>query len=388
VKTPIGTEARRQLIYEPAQMYFLEEQLTKYACRKCGDGVVIAPATPKLIEGSNVSSSMLAHLVVSKVVDTTPIERVGKQLARHGAEIAPSTLHDWFGRSGQEAMVMQPVAHQQLLRSGMISFDDSPILAMRGGGDSGTLRGRLWLYIGDVKRIAYCEYTPDWKGTHPMKVLADFRGPIQSDGYGGALALFRGRGAPKRVGCNDHARRKFVDAFKRGDRRVEPVIALYGRLYAVEREAHRMTPDERLVLRQLKSVPLWHRLSAEVARLSSLGERKGPLGKAVIYFERQHAALQAFLDDGHLPISNVHVERLLRTVALFRKNSLFVGSVEAGQRYAALLTLALNCVLRGENPYAYFCSFFDRLAVGWPKSHIGDLLPQFTLGPEQAPQQP
>ena len=149
-----------------------------------------------------------------------------------------------------------------------------------------------------------------------------------------------------------------------------------------------MTPHDRLTLRQAKSVPLWRRLQVEVARLSEFGERKGPLGKAVTYFDRQHDALAAFLDDGHLPISNIHVERLLRMVALFRKNSLFVGSVEAGKRYAALLTLALNCILRGENPYTYFCSFFDRLAAGWPNSRIAELLPQFSIDPQQAPEQP
>jgi len=71
--------------------------LFKYSCRKCNEGVVIAQATPKLIEGSNVSASMLAHLVVSKVVDAVPIERVGKQLARHGADFAASTLNEWYG---------------------------------------------------------------------------------------------------------------------------------------------------------------------------------------------------------------------------------------------------------------------------------------------------
>lgn len=59
------------------------------------------------------------------------------------------------------------------------------------------------------------------------------------------------------------------------------------------------------------------------------------------------------MSSGSLPISNAHVERLLRTVALMRKNALFVGSLEAGERYAALLTMALNCVLCDANPFEY-----------------------------------
>jgi hypothetical protein len=99
------------------------------------------------------------------------------------------------------------------------------------------------------------------------------------------------------------------------------VVALYGELYAVERESKHMSPAERLALRRARSVALWDALRTEVARLEPLADPKSPLGKANTYFRRQQAALRAFLDHGELPISNAHVERLIRTVALFRKNS-------------------------------------------------------------------
>jgi hypothetical protein len=117
----------------------------------------------------------------------------------------------------------------------------------------------------------------------------------------------------------------------------------------------------------------------EVSRLAAFGERKSPLGKANIYFQRQEPRLAAFLSNGILPISNAHVERLLRTVALFRKNSLVIGSPDAGPRYAALLTLALNCALRDVNPFEYFTQLFDRLAAGWPSTRLLELLPQLPV---------
>ena len=86
--------------------------------------------------------------------------------------------------------------------------------------------------------------------------------------------------------------------------------------------------------------------------------------------------MAAFLSSGILPISIAHVERLLRTVALFRKNSLFIGAPDAGPRYAALLTLALNCVLCDVNPFDYFTQLFDRLAARWPQARAAELLPQ------------
>jgi transposase len=376
MQVELGSEPRRHLVYEPANLYFREELLFKYACRTCSDGVVMAQGTPKLIEGSNVSSSLLAHLIVSKVIDAVPIERVGKQLARHGASIASSTLNDWYNRCGEEVLFVQRLVHQDLLRSAMISLDDTPLPIKNAIAPHGMMRGRLWLYLGDVSRVAYCEYSPDWKGTHPQRVLEGFTRPIQNDGYSGLHALFAARDAPVRVGCNDHARRKFVEALRIGDTRAEQVIAIYSALYAVERESKLLTHEERRALRQRRSVPLWTALRNEVDRLSAEREVKSPLGKAVLYFQRQEPRLAAFLDDGILPISNAHVERLLRTVALMRKNSLFIGAPQAGPRYAALLTLALNCLLRGVNPFDYFTQLFDRIAAGWPSSRVLELLPQ------------
>jgi transposase len=380
VKAEIGCEPRRHLVYEPAKLYFREELLYKYACKKCGDGVVIAEGTPKLIDGSNVSSSMCAHLVVSKVVDAVPVERVGKQLARHGADIASSTLNDWYGRCGEEVAFLQPIAHRTLLGSQMISLDDTPMPTKNADAIHGITRGRLWLYLGDISRVAYCEYSADWKGTHPQRVLEGFTGPIQNDGYSGLHALFCARDAPPRVGCNDHARRKWVEALRTGDERAQRVLTLYAALYAVERAAKGRTAADILELRQARSVPLWNALRVEVDKLAALGERKSPLGKAVTYFQRQEPRLAAFLGNGILPISNAHVERLLRTVALFRKNSLFIGAPDAGPRYAALLTLALNCVLCDVNPFDYFTQLFDRIAAGWPHARAAELMPQ-AVGP-------
>jgi transposase len=387
VKTEFDYEPCRHLVYVPARLYIREEHLVQYACRPCGNGVVIAQGTPKLIPGSPVSPSVLSHLTVSRIVDAMPLERTGKQWARHGAEIATQRLYDWNARAADEVAFTHPLARRELLSSALVSFDDTPLLAKVAGHPNGTQRGRLWLYLGDIDRIAYCEYTEDWKGCHPQKVLAGFRGPVQSDGYGGIAGLFRGHDPPAKVGCNDHSRRKFVDAVKLGDKRAAPIVSLFGELYAIEADAKSLSHDERLHVRQARSAPVWARLSEEVARHAPHVDAKSPLGKACTYFRRQHDALAAFLGNGMLPISNAHVERLLRAVALFRKNSLFVGSIEAGQRYAVQLTLAVNCTLAGANHFDYFNSLYGEVAAGWPASRAAELMPRAWLDAQKKPEQ-
>jgi transposase len=385
VKTEFDVEPRRTLMYEPSKLYFREEQLVKYACRCCGLGVTTAPASPKLIEGSNVGASILAHLVVAKVIDATPIERVGKQWARHGYDVASSTMHDWFGRSASEVKFLGPIAQDELLRSSASTIRRCrrrswDTLTERSAGACGctwatsrvspTARS---LRTGRAATLAACSKAS--------------RGTCSRTGTAGSTRFFAGGDGPNKVGCNDHCRRKYVEALKLGDRRAARVVALYGELYAVERETKDLAADERLLLRRARSVPLWAQLTEEVARLEPVADPKSPLGKANTYFRRQNAALSAFLEHGVLPISNAHVERLLRGVALFRKNSLFVGSLEAGQRYAALLTLAVNCALCGANPFDYFTGLFDRLAAGWPNARAAELMPQAWLAAQQQAEQ-
>lgn len=387
-KEAMGFDVSKRIIYEPSKLFMLEERLWKYACKACGDGVIKAPATPKLVEGSMASSSMLAHLVVSKVVDCVPIERVGKQLARHKADISPSTLYDWFAQAGREVETLQAYIHRELRQSKLISLDDTPLPAKNLAHANNIQRGRLWLYLGDVDRVAYCAFSEDWKGKHPRGILEGFRGDIQGDGYGGIAALFTGADPPSRFGCNDHSRRKFYEAFKLGDSRAEQVVALYGHIYAVEREATagNATPNDRLMLRQTRSMPLWRELENYIASIAADVALKGPLGKAITYWRKQQPTLKAFLENGHVPISNAHVERLLRTVALMRKNSLFMGSLDAGPRYAALLTMALNCALCGANAFDYFTWLFDRLAEGVLAKNALDVMPQAWLRNQQETQ--
>jgi hypothetical protein len=75
---------------------------------------------------------------------------------------------------------------------------------------------------------------------------------------------------------------------------------------------------------------------------------------------------------------------LLRFVSTFRENSLFVGSLEAGERYVNLLTLLLNCEIVGVNPYVYMVDVIDKLAADGSFDRAAELLPRAWLAARQA----
>lgn len=377
----IGYDVQRRIVYKPATLEMLEERCFKYACPSGCGGVDRAETTlpPKPIPGSMASSSLLAHLIVGKLLDGLPIERQAKQMRRHGADLAVSTLNSWMGQITAMFSLLYACFREELLKSDLVSLDDTPLLALSRGHPKGTVRGRQWIYLGDVDRVAYVEYTPDWKGTHPRAVLEGYLGKIQNDAYGGINPLFNPDGTgPKRVGCNDHARRKYVHAQQQGDSRAQSVIDLYKALYRVEADAKKAGANaaDTLARRRVTSVPLWKQLEETIAKLANNVRKKSALGKAIIYSQRQAPHLSAFLEDGSLPISNGHVERQIRTAGLLRKNSLFYGSVEAGKRYAVLFTIVLNCVIVGANPYDYLRDVIDKIAGDWPAARIRELMPK------------
>lgn len=67
-------------------------------------------------------------------------------------------------------------------------------------------------------------------------------------------------------------------------------------------------------------------------------------------------------------------ERALRSVALGRKNWLFAGSDDGGERAAAIYTLIGTAKLNDLNPEAYLHYVLERIA-DHPVNKIGELLP-------------
>jgi len=84
--------------------------------------------------------------------------------------------------------------------------------------------------------------------------------------------------------------------------------------------------------------------------------------------------LTRYLDDGDLPADNNWVEHQIRPIALGRNNWLFAGSLRAGKRAAAIMSLLHSARINGHEPYAYFKDVLARLP-SQPASRIAQLLP-------------
>ena len=97
---PIGEDVAERLDVIPLQFRVLVVHRPKYACRTCPGTVVQAPAPPRLIEGGLPTEALVAHVIVAKYADHSPLYRQAQDLCASGdIDLDRSTLADWTGRA-------------------------------------------------------------------------------------------------------------------------------------------------------------------------------------------------------------------------------------------------------------------------------------------------
>jgi transposase len=85
------------------------------------------------------------------------------------------------------------------------------------------------------------------------------------------------------------------------------------------------------------------------------------LGQAIDYTLKRWEALNRFVDNSVLEIDNNLIENAIRPSALGKRNWLFIGHPEAGERSAVIYTLLGSCRRHGINPFDYLKDLFTRL---------------------------
>jgi hypothetical protein len=189
-------------------------------------------------------------------------------------------------------------------------------------------------------------------------VPVDFRGTLQCDGYAAYGAFIKGRGdAITLAGCWAHARRNFHEARGAAPQHAGFILRQIQHLYRIEKQLReeRAGPRLREAVRASQSRPIQARIHRLLVRLK-VSKRHLPqsfMGQAIDYALGQWPMLSVYLSDGRIEIDNNQVENAIRPTAIGKKNWLFIGEADAGERGAILYTIVESCRRRGLDPYRY-----------------------------------
>jgi transposase len=382
-RQPIGEVTTERLSCRPLDLFVNQYVQLKYACTCEQSGVVTAEKPIQPIEKGNAEPELVALVAVSRFDDHSPYYRQEHgALRRAGVDLPRSTLCDWMRRIAELCGPLYRLMADRVLLSHLLGTDDTEVpLLVPGRGR--TQRAHLWAYRGD-RHHPYNVF--DFTVTHtragPLKFLkrdADskpeegYRGYLQADAFAGYNELFR-QGDIVEVGCWAHARRKYFEAKESDMPRGLEALARIKQLYEIEAEAKELPAAERLVLRRERSLPLlgamreW--LDAQYARVLP----RGAMGLAMNYSLENWAALCRYCEDGEIPIDNNAVERMLRIIAIGRKNWLHAGSERGGETAAVLFTLISSAKRHRLNTWDYLRDVLWRLADLRP-GELDELLP-------------
>lgn len=278
----------------------------------------------------------------------------------------------------KSGMLIQPLINlmrDQLLEYDIIQMDETPVQVLKEPDKQAQSKSYIWLQRGGppARPVVLYDYDPGRSARVPKRLLEGFRGYLQTDGYDGYNAVVAANGLVH-VGCMAHARRRFSDAVKAQGRnkkrgKAHRGLSLIRKLYRIERQARKLTAQERYVRRQKHSKPILDDALPQVAPSSATG-------KALSYLHNEWDHLTRYLDDGRLEIDNNGAENAIRPFVLGRKNWLFSASVKGVKASANLYSLIETAKANGLEPYAYLRRVFTELPKADTVEAIEALLPR------------
>lgn len=400
----IGEQRHMRLEYRPAEVWRETTVQGKYACPFCPqNGVETAPVEPPAVPRSLAGTGLMAAVAVNKYCHHLPLYRQEEVFAALGLSLSRSVMCDWARLTADGLLPLWNALRKEVRSIApppewrVVQTDETPVKVLRPGSGK-TREARMWTYLGHGsdpehdRKYAVFEFTESRAGRWPLEWFGDYEGNVQADAYSGYDRLFA-TGRVIEFGCMAHARRKFVEAMPTDRERCLDVLSMIRELYRVEHAAEaRVTAlalergdalrrTERCAIRREMRLehapPILERLKVRLDELES--DRrvlpKSPVGQAVAYARNHWQALTRYVGNGAVEIDNNASERMLRPVAVGRKNWTFLGSDDGGQTAAILFSVLASARLHEIEPWAYMRDALERVPRAKTDDDVREMLP-------------
>lgn len=365
------TKVKEELDYIPARMivleYWQEKAVFTPATAEENDTdtgrMIAAPRPTHPLGKCQASVSLLTQIIINKYADGLPLYRQESIFKRTGADISRTAMAHWIIRLGDDGL--KPLIN--LLRehqnsSDYLQGDETRIQVLKETGKTAQSDKWMWVVRGGPpdQPVVLFEYDPSRAGTVPERLLDDFDGIFQTDGYSGYAAVCLKNGII-RIGCWDHARRKFVEAVKAAEgkkargkpSKADIALGMIGQLYRIEDKIKDKTSAGKYQLRQELSVPVLNKLKVWLDENAPKMMKGGLTRKAMDYCLNQWEYLIGYCQRGDLHISNVLAENAIRPFAVGRKAWLFADTPHGARASATLYSLVETAKANQLDPYAY-----------------------------------
>ena len=357
-----------------AAEFYVKRYIRRKYVRKEGEGIAIAKLPSRAIEKGGPGASVLAMLIIGKFVDHLPIYRQIAIFKRAGIVLHYNTVLDWTN-NGLD--ILEPIydhLRRKILASQYLQADETGMKVLDSEKKGSAHQGYLWAYRDVISNLVLFEYQRGRNKEGPAKMLKDFKGYLQTDGYA-AYDQFYHRDGITMLHCMAHARRYFKEAEDNDKERSTYALKVFQEIYDFERQVKDLSNEERRTIREQSILPKLNELHVWMMEHYRQVTPKSPIGKALEYSLKRWKELTLFTTDGQLEIDNNRIENEIRPIALGRKNYLFAGSHESAQRIAMIYSLIASCKANEIDPMKWLTHVLEELP-NRTVNDIDDLLPE------------
>lgn len=364
----IGKEVSEKFVFEPSVMKVVEYHRLRYGV-DAGDPIKTAPPVPSIIPKGIATASLLADIVTKKYADGLPLYRQEEIWSRLDIRMSRASMGRWIVQSANACIPVLNALEGRLLLAPYVSCDETHTQVLKEKGRTAESQSWMWVRAtpGSQQPIVLFDYDPHRSGDVAKRLLADYEGFLQADGYGAYNCVVReARGKVIRIGCNMHGRRGFSDAdkgAKAGRSLASVALKHYDKLYDIEEKAKKLELSwtDRKLLRDVEAVPIWDEMKLWAEKQRERVPIKSLIGKALNYFLEQYDLLRGYLQDGRLEMDNGFAERAIRKFAIGRNNWMFSDTPEGAHASALFYSFVVTAKLNGVNPYLALKEIFERV---------------------------
>jgi len=358
----IGREEHVQFDYQPGRFFKRRTIRPKFVHKTQRQlPPIIEPAPLSLMPRGLAAPGLLTKILIGRYCDHLPFYRQEDIFkTRYGVEIPRKLMGQWTQSCANWLQGIYECMKLELRTSPYIQVDETPAVYLDRDRENGKGKGYFWTYLKPGQMVLY--YWHPSRSTECIRAFLgeQFEGKLSCDGYisyktyeseqKGSFALYE---------CWAHLRRRFYEAQACDQRVAGWVLNQIQLLYQWEEELResRAGPSLREAKRashhRMVVERLFRYFEKRQERENQSGLPASSIGEALSYALNQRAGLERVITDGEVEIDTNLVENAIRPLALGRRNWLFIGHREAGQKSAIVYSLVRTCRMLGLDPKRY-----------------------------------
>jgi transposase len=197
-------KVKEELEYIPAVLKVLEywQEKAVFAKDDGGENIIAAGRPVHPLGKCCATTSLLAQIITAKYADGLPLYRQEGILKRYGGEISRTNMANWVIRLDDVFKPLLNLVREEQNSGNYLQADETRIQVLKETGKSAQSDKWMWVIRGGPpdKPAVMFHYDPSRSGQVPVRLLDDFNGVLQADGYSGYAQVCKANRI-SRIGC-------------------------------------------------------------------------------------------------------------------------------------------------------------------------------------------